>query len=50
MSNQKQRETQRVLSRAGARILTREEITRISGARNETFVFTHVDLGDVTRD
>ena len=50
MSNQKQRETQRVLSRTGARILTTEEIARITGARSETFVFTHVTLGYVTHD
>ena len=40
----------RVLSRIGARTLTPEEIAQVGGARNQTFVFTHVNFDDVTRD
>ena len=40
----------RVLSRTGARTLTLEEIAQVGGARNQTYVFTHVNFDDVTRD
>jgi len=50
MSNPKQTDTQRVLGRAGARDLNPEEMSRVAGGQNRTFVFTHVILDDVTRD
>lgn len=43
-------ESQRVLGRAGARLLTKQELATIVGGRNQTFVFTHVTIDDVTRD
>lgn len=50
MSDSNQQQTERVLGRAGARVLTSEEIAHISGAQNQTFAFTHVITDDVTRD
>lgn len=40
----------RVLVREGARTLTPEEIARITGGQNQTFVFTHVIFPDTTHD
>jgi hypothetical protein len=48
MSNQS--DSQRVLSRTGARILKPEELTQVNGARNQTFAFTHVINPDTTTD
>ena len=45
-----QQETSRVLARACARILTSEEIARVSAGQNQTFAFTHVINPDTTRD
>ena len=50
MSNPNQQESQRVLSRMGARILTPEEIAQVNGSQNQTFVFTHVIFPDTTKD
>jgi hypothetical protein len=50
MSDSNQQQTQRVLGRAGARILTSEEMAHINGAQNQTFAFTHVISDDVTHD
>lgn len=50
MSNSKQTDTPRVLGRAGARDLSTEEMARVAGGQNRTFVFTHVILDDVTHD
>lgn len=49
MSNSEQQKIQRVLARAGSRILTIDELARVSAGQNPTFVFTHIN-GDVTRD
>ncbi len=43
-------DTQRVLGRAGARILTPQEIAQIHGAQSQTFAFTHVINPDTTHD
>jgi hypothetical protein len=50
MSNPNQQESQRVLSRLGARILTPEEATQVNGSQNQTFAFTHIINPDTTRD
>lgn len=51
MSNShQQQETPRVLVRIGSRILTRDDIERVSGGQNQTFAFTHFITDDVTRD
>jgi hypothetical protein len=50
MSNPNQQLNQRVLSRMGARLLTPEEIARVSGSQNQTFAFTHIINPDTTRD
>jgi hypothetical protein len=50
MPNSNHQETQRVLARACARILTSEEIERIHGGQNQTFSFTHIINPDTTRD
>ena len=50
MSNPNQQESQRVLGRMGARILTPQEITQVSGSQNQTFAFTHIINPDTTRD
>jgi len=50
MSNPNQQESQRVLGRMGARILTPQEITQVSGSQNQTFAFTHIFNPDITRD
>jgi hypothetical protein len=50
MSDSNQQNTDRVLGRACARVLTSEEIAHISGATSQTFAFTHVISDDVTHD
>ncbi|MGE5324043.1 MAG: hypothetical protein ACM3SW_14335 [Actinomycetota bacterium] len=50
MSNSKQTDKQRVLGRAGARDLNREEMARVVGGQSQTFAFTHVISDDVTHD
>lgn len=50
MSNPNQQDSQRVLSRMGARILTPQEIAQVSGSQNQTFAFTHIINPDTTRD
>jgi hypothetical protein len=50
MSHPTQQESQRVLSRMGARMLTPEELAQVSGSQNQTFAFTHVINPDTTRD
>jgi hypothetical protein len=50
MSDSNQQQAKRVLGRAGARILTSEEIAHISGGTSQTFAFTHVISDDVTHD
>lgn len=50
MSHLNQMNTQRVLGRAGARILTAEEAARVHGAQSQTFAFTHVINPDTTHD
>lgn len=50
MSNPNQPESQRVLSRMGARILTPEEAAQVRGSENQTFAFSHIINPDTTRD
>ena len=50
MSNLNQVETQRVLGRAGARVLTAEEAAKVRGAQSQTFAFTHLINPDTTHD
>jgi hypothetical protein len=50
MSGSNQKDTQRVLARACARILTSDEIASIGAGQNQTFAFTHVITNDTTRD
>lgn len=50
MSDSNQQQTKRVLGRAGARVLTSEEIAHINGGTSQTFAFTHVTTDDVTHD
>ena len=50
MSNPNQQDSPRVLSRMGARILTPEEVTQVSGSQNQTFAFTHIINPDTTHD
>jgi hypothetical protein len=50
MSNPNQQQSQRVLGRLGARILTPEEAAQVTGSQNQTFAFTHIINPDTTRD
>ena len=50
MPDSNQQETERVLARACARILSSDEIARVHGGQNQTFAFTHVINPDTVRD
>jgi hypothetical protein len=50
MSNRNQQQSQRVLGRLGARILTPEEAAQVTGSQNQTFAFTHIISPDTTKD
>lgn len=50
MSNPNQQQSQRVLSRLGARVLTPEEAAQVTGSQNQTFAFTHIINPDTTKD